>query len=287
MICGYLLTFIITITCLFAEYAVTVDAFKFKTMTMAHSYSLHRPLSSTSSSISKLQPLQSLCSPMVHLHHDRSQLSIFGWNQLLPICMTSREGDSEEDFMNAATSNPTNVTVSEALASTIAPSIVIHNNQDKVNTDSTGSLFFRFRETLRKGRSINKEGLAKLGLNVLLSYGFVSNFSYISLLIASWVTHGKRTGMSPLEPGQWKLFLAIYAGFFAINNIIRPIRFSLSLLLAPAFEKLVDRVQVKFRTKRATATGIVVFLVNVCGTLSYLFGGLVLATSIFKVKLLP
>jgi hypothetical protein len=39
--------------------------------------------------------------------------------------------------------------------------------------------------------SMTKESLSKLGLNVLLAYGFVSNASYITCLILAWVTHGE------------------------------------------------------------------------------------------------
>ena len=52
---------------------------------------------------------------------------------------------------------------------------------------------------------LSKDTIAKAGLYALLSYGFVSNVSYITCLIISWVTHGKRTGLSPLAPGQWKV----------------------------------------------------------------------------------
>lgn len=137
-----------------------------------------------------------------------------------------------------------------------------------------------------KDKFPSKDDIAKMGVNVLLSYGFVSNFSYVTSFIIAWVIHGKKTGLSPLYKGQWKYFLGIYTGFWAANNLIRPLRLSLSLLLAPIFESLVDKIQVKTKTKRATATAILVFLVNVIGTLSYLFGGLYLASLVFKVKLL-
>jgi len=132
-----------------------------------------------------------------------------------------------------------------------------------------------------------KKALASLGLNALLAYGFVSNVSYITCLILSWVSHGKATGLSPLAQGQWKPFLAIYAGFWAANNLLRPLRFSLSLVITPFFTALIDKVVQKTGFKRPTATGIVVFLVNVCGTISYLILGLLAATTITGVPLRP
>jgi hypothetical protein len=133
--------------------------------------------------------------------------------------------------------------------------------------------------------AFSKESLGKLGLNALLAYGFVSNVSYITCVIAAWVVFGKSYGVSPLSTGMWKKYLAVYVGFWGFNNVIRPARFALSVVLTPAFEKMVENVQEKTGFKRATATGIVVFLVNVIGTFTYLFGGLALAAAIFRVPL--
>ena len=63
----------------------------------------------------------------------------------------------------------------------------------------------KFIDEKKMSTKLSKDTIAKAGLYALLSYGFVSNVSYISCLIISWVTHGKRTGLSPLAPGQWKV----------------------------------------------------------------------------------
>jgi hypothetical protein len=44
---------------------------------------------------------------------------------------------------------------------------------------------------------------------MLLSYGWVSNCNMAFILIVSWVTFGKSTGLSPLALGQWPAFLAV------------------------------------------------------------------------------
>ena len=135
---------------------------------------------------------------------------------------------------------------------------------------------------------LTKEDLSKLGLNFLLSYGFVSNISYITCIISAWIAHGKKTGLSPLATGQWKGFMSLYIGLWAANNIIRPLRLSIGLFISPNFDKLIDLIQKKlYIKKRSIATGIVIFLVNICLTFSYLFGGLLLATKLAKVPLLP
>mmetsp|Transcript_25344 Transcript_25344/g.37899 ORF Transcript_25344/g.37899 Transcript_25344/m.37899 type:complete len:173 (-) Transcript_25344:9-527(-) len=47
-----------------------------------------------------------------------------------------------------------------------------------------------------------KEMLAKMGLSALLSYGFVSNMSYCVTVSLAWFGFTKKTGMSPLAPGE-------------------------------------------------------------------------------------
>lgn len=135
--------------------------------------------------------------------------------------------------------------------------------------------------------NISKKSLAKLGMNVLLAYGFVSNVSYITCVILAWIGHGKAYKLSPLAPGQWKYFLLIYSGFFAANNVLRPLRFSLSLVLSPVFDNMVEVLEKRLHLRKATATGLLVFLVNVLGSTTYLLLGLTLATQWVGVPLLP
>lgn len=47
---------------------------------------------------------------------------------------------------------------------------------------------------------------------LLLQYGFVSNATYGTGMAVSWVAFVKQYGVSPLMPGQWKAFMAWYAG---------------------------------------------------------------------------
>jgi len=143
------------------------------------------------------------------------------------------------------------------------------------------------------GSDGDKSKLASLGASALLSYGWVSNISYVTCTIIAWVIHGKRTGTTPLDPGQWPAFLAVYAGFYVIQNVIRPVRFAVSVAISPFFEKMVTFFQTKSSAlmkrdvPRAAAFGITVFLVNVVGTFTYLFGGLFLATTFAGVPLIP
>lgn len=152
----------------------------------------------------------------------------------------------------------------------------IVNNLNKIKTYMDNS-------TLKD--KFSKEELSKLGLYALLSYGFVSNFSYITCVIIAWCIHGKATGLSPLAIDQWKGFLAVYTGLYVANNFLRPARFGVSVLLAPKFEDLIIFIMKKTGLQRPYAVGLTVFLVNFCGTISYLVGGLIITTRLLGVPL--
>eukprot|EP00884_Botryococcus_braunii_P009355 jgi/Botrbrau1/18420/Bobra.0072s0012.1 len=113
---------------------------------------------------------------------------------------------------------------------------------------------------------IDRERLAKLGLGAVASYGLVSNITYGAGMAVSWILFVKQTGKSPLMSGQWKAFLAFYAGFWTMQHIVRPLRFSLALAMAPLFDKFIDAIQTHFKfSNRRDAFG--VYLV-ILGTLT-------------------
>jgi hypothetical protein len=131
------------------------------------------------------------------------------------------------------------------------------------------------------------ENFGKGAVYLALSYAFVSNMTYITLVIVSWIIHGRASGLSPLAKGQWKPFLAIYAGLWAANNVLRPLRFATATAISPLFDKLLKLIQDKTGFKPASCAAIVVFIVNVIGTCAYLFFGLSLATAVTGVPLFP
>lgn len=138
------------------------------------------------------------------------------------------------------------------------------------------------------GAKLDKAKLAKLGASALLAYGFVSNVNAVTLLILSWVSFAKSTGLSPLAPGQWKAYLLAYTALYAVvGNGLRPIRFSISVAITPAFDRFVAFLQRRLGCSGPVAFGCCVFLVNVCGTLSYLTLGLRLVTAVLGLPLLP
>lgn len=132
-----------------------------------------------------------------------------------------------------------------------------------------------------------REKLAKMGLSALLSYGWVSNMSYAVTLSLSWYGFSKKTGLSPLAPGQWKPFLAVYAGFYVFNNIIRPLRFGASVVVSKYFDNFVSFIQNKTKLSRKWSIAIVVIIANVFGTFTAMGLGVSLASAAAGVPIFP
>jgi hypothetical protein len=124
-----------------------------------------------------------------------------------------------------------------------------------------------------------RQRLAKAGTSIVLSYGWVSNVSYSITVSLAWYIFSKRTGLSPLAPGQWKSFLAVYAGFYVFNNIVRPVRFALSVSVSMYFDRVVQGIQDKLKVKKGVAIGLTVFLANVVGTIALMCLGISIASA--------
>jgi hypothetical protein len=132
-----------------------------------------------------------------------------------------------------------------------------------------------------------KQRLAKMGLAAALSYGWVSNMSYSVSVSVAWYIFSKQTGLSPLAPGQWKKFLAVYAGFWMFNNIVRPIRVGMAVAISPKFDNFVTSLQDRMRVSRATAVTITVVLANLIGTTLFMSSGIAIAAIAAGVPVFP
>ncbi len=132
-----------------------------------------------------------------------------------------------------------------------------------------------------------KETLKKMGLSVLLSYGFVSNMTYCVITGLSWFTFSKKTGLSPLAPGEWKKFLAVYAGFYVFANIIRPFRIGLSVAISKYFDSALEQIQKKANVSKGVAIGILMFMANVVVNCAVMAFGIFLASMFSGVPIFP
>ena len=76
-------------------------------------------------------------------------------------------------------------------------------------------------------------------------------------------------------------------GFYVFNNIIRPLRFGASVLVAKYFDQFVKFIQRKTNLSRRWAIGVVVFLANVCGTFAAMGLGVSIASTAAGVPIFP
>jgi hypothetical protein len=149
------------------------------------------------------------------------------------------------------------------------------------------------RRRIKKYFSFKKDGmtsrqrLAKMGLDIFLSYGFVQNVSMTISTSLAWYLFSSRTGLSPLAPGQWKPFLAINAGFMVFQNIIRPVHVALAVLLSPYFDRAVEGFENRFNLSHRASITIIAILVNVVGTLALMGGGIGIAAAFAGVPVFP
>lgn len=149
-------------------------------------------------------------------------------------------------------------------------------------------LFYKYKQNKDNDDGLTfRQRLAKAGLSVVLSYGFVSNMSYCVSVSVAWYLFCRQTQLSPLAPGQWKPFLAVYSGFWVFNNLVRPIRLGVSVALSTQFDKLVAWIERKARVRRGVAIGLVVFLANVVGTTVIMCSGIALAAALAGVPIRP
>jgi hypothetical protein len=132
-----------------------------------------------------------------------------------------------------------------------------------------------------------RQKLAKMGLAAVLSYGWVSNVSYAICVSIAWYGFSKKTGLSPLAPDQWKPFLAVYAGFFVFNNVVRPFRLGLSVAISRYFDNVISFVERKTKFSRSIAIALVVFVFNIVGTISLMAIGISLASMASGVPIFP
>uniref|UniRef100_A0A7S4CVG3 Uncharacterized protein n=1 Tax=Eutreptiella gymnastica TaxID=73025 RepID=A0A7S4CVG3_9EUGL len=138
-----------------------------------------------------------------------------------------------------------------------------------------GNFFQRLGKRMRNmcGNNLNRKQLMKLGVFVLLSYGCVSNCFMAVCFSVSWYLHCVQYGLSPLAAGQWSKFLLIYVGVYAVNNVLRPLRVSIAIAIAPFFEKAVHFIERRTGFGRRASCAVLVFVVNILGTFSLLLCG--------------
>jgi len=153
----------------------------------------------------------------------------------------------------------------------------------------------RFRAWFSKYAKFDKDTLAKSGVDAFFTYGVVSNLNAALTLSLAWGAFSRASGLSPLVPGQWKSFLAVYVGIYAtVGTIMRPFRFALAMGLTPVYSKMILLVRGKLpfytsnpKLNRSLALLLISLLGNGVGTCALIGGGVWVAGLVTGVPAFP
>ena len=155
----------------------------------------------------------------------------------------------------------------QALPLRVAPSTILAD-EAAASSDSEGPIK-RIRAWFGKYAKVDKATLAKSGVDAFFTYGVVSNLNAGLTLSLAWGTFSRASGLSPLAPGQWKSFLAVYVGIYAtLGTVLRPFRFALAIGLTPTYSDMISRVRgrLPFRDSNPKLNrSLALFLVSLLG----------------------
>ena len=70
-------------------------------------------------------------------------------------------------------------------------------------------------------------------------------------------------GLSPLAPNQWKPFTLVYAEFFVLSNLVRPIRITIAISIGKYFDSILQYFQDNTKLSRNASIALLVFVSNV------------------------
>lgn len=141
--------------------------------------------------------------------------------------------------------------------------------KDEENEASKPSFWGRVKGWFK----MDRKRLQDLGIGAFIAYSFVSNVNYGIFFTIAWMNHVKQTGMIPFAKGQWKAFMAVYAGLWAIQNIMRPVRIAAAIALTPLVNRMLDYLVINLGIRRRQAV-MLLFLGLAVFTLSSLISGI-------------
>jgi len=151
------------------------------------------------------------------------------------------------------------------------------------------------RAWFSKWMKFDRDSLSKLGIDAFFCYGLVSNLNAGLTISVAWLTFCQSTGLSPLAPGQWPKFLAIYATIYAtFGTVTRPFRMAGSVAVTPLFSRGIKRLQARLpfgetrpKLNRTLAIVIVSIIGNIVCTFLLIGAGIWLAGLVSGVPAFP
>mmetsp|Transcript_13167 Transcript_13167/g.20449 ORF Transcript_13167/g.20449 Transcript_13167/m.20449 type:complete len:327 (-) Transcript_13167:469-1449(-) len=111
----------------------------------------------------------------------------------------------------------------------------------------------RSSEAIRDLFSIDKETISSHGIGFGLSYTLLSTINGAFTLSFAWYLSCKKTGISPLYPGQWKSLAAAYGTIYVFIQMLKPFRLMGAIALSKSCRTLLQQTQERFDCSRGVA----------------------------------
>mmetsp|Transcript_61338 Transcript_61338/g.150135 ORF Transcript_61338/g.150135 Transcript_61338/m.150135 type:complete len:345 (+) Transcript_61338:300-1334(+) len=186
-------------------------------------------------------------------------------NKMFPLLVSIQSNENYDNNMMTATNASTVFEEPSATAVAVATTATTFDDVNSMMIDdddynNNNNILVRRWKKLRAASAVNKATIAKLGIAFGLTYNIISNINGSISLSMAWYIASKKTGLSPLAPGQWKSLLAAYGTLYMVICLMRPLRLALAVAMTRKTETFLQYLQDRLGCTRAVAIGLKISL---------------------------
>eukprot|EP00529_Nitzschia_sp_RCC80_P026497 CAMPEP_0113472520 /NCGR_PEP_ID=MMETSP0014_2-20120614/17558_1 /TAXON_ID=2857 /ORGANISM="Nitzschia sp." /LENGTH=344 /DNA_ID=CAMNT_0000365233 /DNA_START=240 /DNA_END=1274 /DNA_ORIENTATION=+ /assembly_acc=CAM_ASM_000159 len=188
-------------------------------------------------------------------------------NKMFPLLVSTQSNENYDNNMMAATNASTVFEEPSATAVAVATTATTFDDvnsmmidDDDYNDNNNNNILVRSWKKLRAASKVDTATIAKLGIAFGLTYNIISNINGSISLSMAWYIASKKTGLSPLAPGQWKSLLAAYGTLYMVICLMRPLRLALAVAMTRKTESFLQYLQDRLGCTRAVAIGLKISL---------------------------
>jgi len=102
---------------------------------------------------------------------------------------------------------------------------------------------------------VDKQAIRSKGVSFLLTYSIMSNLNGALSLTFAWYLTVKRTGVSPLVPGQKRALLASYAMIYGALQVLKPFRIAAAIAMSRLSAEYLVVTEERLKCSRRVAIG--------------------------------
>jgi len=132
---------------------------------------------------------------------------------------------------------------------------------------------------------VDTKKISSLGISFFLSYSIISNINTSISLSVAWYISCKRTGLSPLMPGQWRSLLTSYGMIYTMVQLLRPFRVAAAVGMSKLSAEYLELTQARFQCSRGVSIGVQFvsgqLIMGVCAVLGVSMASLLTGVKVF------